>query len=418
MQASNTSGRIGSLLMNPGGPGGSGIDFLRRTASRYFKNLNARFDLVSWDPRGVGASTPVTCLDGPQLDRFLALDSVIDDPQEESDFIKANRDFAIACTRKSGDLLPYVDSESTARDMDQIRAAIGDPRLTYLGFSYGTEIGQWYAHLFPTHVRALALDGVVDVAANTRASLLAPLEAFQRNLQAFLADCRSRPACEFGSSGDPGEKLTAAMAKLDATPLAVGNRELTRSLAMDAVLASMYNQNSWPKLQLALGAFDRGDGSGLLAIADSWNERNADGTYTNFANGAFASIRCIDGFRPPTQIGPEDPYGPAIEKASPFFGPWLEWDGIYCEYWPELPKPYQQLTISGAPPILLIGATNDPATPYVWAQSVSRQISRSVLLTRVGNGHTSYGFSACIDGAEDAYLIDLTLPATGTTCNN
>jgi len=139
--------RIGSLLLNPGGPGGSGVRFLRGFAA-LLTNLNSRFDLVSWDPRGVGASTAVTCLDGPQLDAFLALDSVLDDRQEEDAFIKANQDFAIGCRHRSGDLLPFMDSESTARDMESIRAALGDSKLTYLGFSYGTLIGQWYAHRF------------------------------------------------------------------------------------------------------------------------------------------------------------------------------------------------------------------------------------------------------------------------------
>ena len=187
---------------------------------------------------------------------------------------------------------------------------------------------------------------------------------------------------------------------------------------MDAVLATMYNEKSWPKLQLALAALDRGDGSGMLAIADNWNERNADGTYSNFVNGAHAATACIEGFRVPTEIGRSDPFGPAIEKASPFFGPWLEWDGLYCLFWPELPRPYRQLTVEGAPPILLIGATNDPATPYQWTVNVNHEIARSVLLTRVGNGHTSYAFSDCITAAENAYLENLTLPSAGTTCSS
>lgn len=418
-QASDPSRRLGSLLLNPGGPGGSGIDFLRRDASRDFKNLNTRFDLVSWDPRGVGQSAPVECLKPQELDRFVAMDSVLDDPTEESDFFQANRDFAIGCSRSSGYLLPFMDSESAARDLDRIRAAVGDSKLTYLGFSYGTLLGQWYAHLFPAHVRALALDGVVDPADNGRASALAQFSGFEQNLQAFLADCKSRTTCEYARSGDPGEKLNAELAKLDTTPLQVGTRQLTRRLAGDAVIVVMYSQNSWARLEQALAQLDHGDGSGMLALADIWNERNPDGTYTNFVNGAFAGTQCIDSFRAPrTEIAPEDPIAPAIAKASPFFGPLLEWDGIYCAFWPELPKPYRQLTVKGTPPILLVGATNDPATPYVWAQGVHNEIAGSVLLTRIGNGHTSYGFSSCIDAAEDAYLFSLTLPPPGTTCNS
>ena len=411
------SRRIGSVLMNPGGPGGSGIDFLRRDATKYFQDLNSRMDLVTWDPRGVGASTPVKCLDDAQLDKYLALDTVIDDAQEERAWVDASRNFAIGCERNSASLLPFMDSDSTARDMDSIRAALGDARLTYIGFSYGTYIGQWYAHLFPTHVRALALDGVVDSADTGRASALEQFASFQQNLEAFLADCRAHATCEYGRSGDPAAKLDALMARLDKTPIAVGSRQLTRTLAMDAVLASMYNQNSWPKLQLALAVTEGGDGRGMLAIADSWNERKADGTYDNFMNGAHAATACIEGFQHPRQIEFSDPIAAQIEKASPFFGPSLEWDGLYCAFWPELPRPYRQLTIAGAPPILLIGATNDPATPYQWAKSVSQEIAKSVLLTRVGNGHTSYFFSGCITAAENAYLENLTLPSAGASCS-
>jgi len=413
----DASRRIGSLLLNPGGPGGSGVTFLREFAN-LLKNLNTRFDLVSWDPRGVGASTAVTCLDGPQLDAFLALDSVLDDPQETSAFITANRDFAIGCRHRSGDLLPFMDSESTARDMESIRAALGDSKLTYLGFSYGTFIGQWYAHLFPARVRALALDGVVDSTVNGRSAALTQLTGFEKNLEAYLADCGTRPTCTLTRGGDPRGKLVALMDRLDATPLPVGNRQLTRSLAMMAMLATMYDQLHWKDLDSALNALEGGDGTKMLAIADHWNERNPDGTYSNFVNGAFAATACLESPPAPTEILSPDPAGGQILRASPFFGPWSEWAGVYCDFWPELPRAYTPLTVHGAPPILLVGASNDPATPYVWSKSVSEQIPGSVLLTRIGNGHTSYEFSDCITAAEDAYLISLVLPPQGTTCTS
>ena len=411
------SRRIGSLLMNPGGPGGSGVRFLRGFIS-YLKNLNARFDVVSWDPRGVGASTAVTCLDGPQLDAFLALDSVLDDQLEAETFYKANQDFAIGCSHRSGDLLPFMDSGSTARDMESIRAALGDSKLTYLGFSYGTFIGQWYAHLFPTHVRAFALDGVVDSKVTGRSEALTQLGGFEKNLEAYLADCKTRITCTLARAGDPREKLVAMMDSLDKAPLPVGNRQLTRSLAMMAVLATMYNQLRWKGLDDALTTLVGGDGTKMLAIADAFNERSPDGTYGNLVNGAFAATACLENPPAPTEILSPDPVGASILKASPFFGPWEEWHGVYCAFWPELPRTFPPLTVRGAPPILLVGASNDPATPYAWAKSVSEQIPRSVLLTRVGNGHTSYGFSDCISAAEDAYLTNLVVPPQGTTCTS
>lgn len=415
---SNKSTRIGSLLLNPGGPGESGIEFFRaETSTKSMDNLNSRFDLVSWDPRGIGESTPVTCIDGPQEDNYLAIDSVLDDPQEKQAFIQANKEFAAACQSRSGDLLPFMDSASTARDMDQIRAAVGDQKLTYLGFSYGTFLGQWYAHLFPTHVRALSLDGVVDPTVPANDSLYGQVVGFEQNLQAFLAQCRSQSSCTYGRSGDPGAKLTAAMNQLDQTPLKVGTRLLTRNLAMTGVLVTLYDQGSWTYLDQALTMLDKGDGKLLLVLADFYNQRNPDGTYKNLFNGAFHSAYCLD-FPVPGDIAAYDQLVPKFTKASAFFGPWNVYGNLQCAYWPVKPKnPQGPLTVEGAPPILLVGGTNDPATPYAESQSVNRQISGSVLLTRQGNGHTSYDASTCAHGAEDAYLISLTVPAAGTTCS-
>ena len=414
-RATEAAGRIGSVVLNPGGPGESGVQFLRSDVSS-LTNLNRHFDLVAWDPRGVAASTPVTCVDGPALDTYLALDSVLDDPAEKQAAIQADKDFAAACQSRSGDLLPFMDTASTARDLDQIRAALGDAKLTYLGLSYGTYIGQWYAHLFPSHVRALSLDGVVDPTVSANDSLLGQVAGFEQNLQAFLADCRARSTCTYGRSGDPATKLNAAMARLDVTPLKVGNRTLTRALAMTGVLVTLYGQSSWPYLDQGLTALDSGDGRILLLLADFYNQRHADGTYDNLFNGAYASTYCLD-FPVPNDVAAYDALAAKFTQASALFGPWSVYGNLQCAYWPVKPQNAQgALTVAGAPPILLVGGTNDPATPYSEAQSVNRQIDGSVLLTRQGNGHTSYDASSCAHSAEDAYLIALTLPAQGTVC--
>lgn len=415
--ATDRTTRIGSVLLNPGGPGESGIEFLRGDMNS-LSNLNRRFDLVAWDPRGVAESTPVTCVDGPHEDTYLAADSVLDDPQEKDTFIQANKDFAAGCQTRSGDLLPFMDTASTARDMDQIRAAVGDSKLTYLGFSYGTYIGQWYAHLFPTHVRALSLDGVVDPSVSANDSLYGQVVGFEQNFEAFIADCKARTACTYGRTGDPGAKITAAMNQLDKTPLKVGTRELTRALAMTGVLVTLYDQSTWQYLDQALTALDKGDGRLLLVLADFYNHRNSDGTYKNLFNGAYHSAYCLD-FAVPTDISAYDQLAASYAKASPLFGPWSVYSNLQCAYWPVKPKnPQGPLTVEGAPPILLVGGTNDPATPFSEAQSVNKQISGSVLLTRQGNGHTSYDASTCAHQAEDAYLIDLTVPAAGTVCSS
>jgi len=413
--AKDNAHRIGSLLVNPGGPGESGIEFLRNDITS-LSNLNKRFDLVTWDPRGVAASTPITCVDGAQLDAYLGLDTVLDDPQEKQASIDAAKNFAAGCQAKSGDLLPFMDSMSTAHDMDQIRIAVGDAKLTYLGFSYGTYIGQWYAHFFPDRVRALSLDGVVDPTVTANDSLLGQVSGFEQNLQAFLKDCKARSSCLYGRTGDPATKLTALMSRLDSTPLKVGTRELTRALAMTGVLVSLYDQSLWRYLDQGLTAAESGDGRILLLLADAYNHRNADGTYSNLFNGAFHSTYCLD-FPVPTDVAAYDALGPSYARASALFGPWSQYANMQCAFWPVKPKGTQgPITVTGAAPILLIGGTNDPATPYSEAQSVNSQIQGSVLLTREGNGHTSYDSSDCAHAAEDAYLINLTLPATGTIC--
>jgi pimeloyl-ACP methyl ester carboxylesterase len=416
--ATDKANRIGSVLTNPGGPGASGIQFLQGEASS-MSNLNRRFDLIGFDPRGIGQSAPVRCLSGPEEDAFNALDTVLDDPQEKAAYIQADKNFVAGCMQRSAKVLPFVDTVSAANDMDLIRIALGDEKLTYLGFSYGTFLGQMYAHLFPTHVRALALDGVLDPSLSANDLLQAQLVGFERNLQAFLADCNSRksssPRCAYAASGDPATKLNDLMTRVDSTPLPVGSRALTRSLAVTGVLLGLYSQSFWSTLDQALTATDKGDGALLLRLADFYLARNADGTYDNETDANYA-VNCLD--RPvPTDIAAYDVLGPAYARVSPLFGPAFQYSNLACAYWPVKPTGHAgPLTVDGAPPILLVGGTGDPATPYAWAQAVNRQLAGSVLLTRNGNGHTSYDASSCAHAAIDDYLINLKLPAQGSVC--
>jgi pimeloyl-ACP methyl ester carboxylesterase len=419
-RATDQANRIGSVLTNPGGPGASGINFLEGEASS-MATLNRRFDLIGFDPRGIGKSAPVRCLTGPEEDAFNAIDSVLDDPQEKAAYIQADKDFAAGCMKRSARVLPFVDTISAAKDMDLIREALGDAKLTFLGFSYGTLLGQTYANLFPTHVRALALDAVVDPAISPNDHLHAQLVGFERNLQAFLSDCRAHKGaatpCAYAASGDPETKLMALMTRLDTTPLPVGNRALTRSLGITGVLLGLYSESFWPTLDQALAATDKDNGAPLLRLADFYLARNPDGTYDNETD-AFVSVNCLD--QPvPTDIAVYDQLGATYTAASPLFGPWSQYGNLICAYWPVKPTGHTgPITADGAPPILLIGGTNDPATPYAWAQAVNRQLAGSVLLTRQGNGHTSYDASVCAHRAIDDYLISLKLPAQGTVCSS
>src|SRR6266700_1281996 len=379
--ATDTADRIGSVLTNPGGPGASGVQFLRDNASS-MAALNVRFD-----------------------------------PVEKQTLIDADKNFAAGCQQRSAKVLPFLDTPNAARDMDVIRAALGDDKLTYLGFSYGTFLGQHYAHLFPTHIRALALDGVVDPNLSANDLLLAQVGGFEKNLQAFLADCRSRSSCTYGRSGDPGAKLTALMQRIDTNPMPVGNRALTRALALIGVLTALYDQSSWTYLDRALTVAEQGNGAVLLSFSDLYLGRNADGSYNN-ENDANYAVNCLD--RPvPTDVATYDALGPAFAKASPLFGPATQYSNLACAYWPVKPTgSVGPITADGAPPILLVGGTNDPATPYAWAVAVHQSLAGSVLLTRNGNGHVSYFASTCAETIEDSYLINLKVPADGSTCSS
>lgn len=411
--ATDTANRIGSVLINPGGPGDSGVTFLQSSADE-FANLNRRFDLVGFDPRGVGKSSAVTCLAPADEQQFIALDGVLDDPQEKQAAIYADKAFAAGCEQRSARVLPFVDTVSAAKDIDLIRAAVGDAKLTYLGFSYGTFLGQTFAHLYPSHVRALVLDGVVDPALTADELNIAYVVGFESNLQAFLNDCRAHrtlaPKCQYAQTGDPGVKLMNLSARLDTNPLQVGNRQLTRALAVTAVQAALFDQASWQILDQALTLADSGQGALLLEIADL--------LIAEVSTDSITAISCLD--RPvPTDIAAYDAQGPTFAKASPFFGPSFQYTDLVCAYWPVKPTGHPgPLSADGAPPILLVGGTNDPATPYAWSQSVNKQLAGSILLTRTGNGHTSYGSSVCSQQFEDDYLINLTLPAPGTVCSS
>jgi pimeloyl-ACP methyl ester carboxylesterase len=412
LPATNTSHRIGALVL--GTELGSGVAFLRQSAG-LLKNLNARFDLVGFDARGVGQSSPVRCLSDSQRDSFNALDTVLDDPNKKQAFVQAERTFAQACNQRSGKILPFVDTASSARDLDLIRSELGDAKLTYFGLGYGTFLGQMYAHLFPARARALALDGIVDPTLSNSDMWLQQAAGFEANLQAFVDYCRGFVGCELAKSGDPAAAISALMQRLEQNPLQVGNRILTRQLAMAAVELDLYDPRYWASLDPALSNALNGDGQWLLTLADLANGRHGDGSYASAGGEPFATL-CLD--RPaPSNVGAYDQLGPAFAHASPFFGPAFQYGALACAYWPVKPKSSPgALTANGAPPILLIGGTEDPVTPYAWAQAVNKQLPGSVLLTRQGYGSTSYNKSLCVRDATAAYLTDLTLPAADTIC--
>ncbi|MFA1546722.1 alpha/beta hydrolase [Actinomadura chokoriensis] len=420
LRAEDGSRRIGSLLTNPGGPGGSGVDFVRQAARTFGSDLRRRFDIVGFDPRGVAASDPVRCNTGPQLDEFFATDASPDDPKETKTLAARSRAFAERCKTKAASELPYVGTAHAARDMDILRAALGDDKLTYYGASYGTYLGADYAEQFPGNVRALVLDGAVDPSLSSTELLVEQAKGFETALRAFADNCVKSGNCPFGNSADAVvAKISSFLAAVDKKPLTSNRdqRKVTESLAVMGIARSLYVKEYWPVLRQALTqAMQNSDGTILLALADEMVERKPNGTYSNQTDANMA-VNCID--KPnPSDLAAYKRYADQAEKVAPRFGPFVVWGGLPCVYWPyqtkQEPKPF---TAKGAAPIVVIGTIRDPATPYKWAQKLAGQLSSGVLLTFNGDGHTAYlQGNPCITKATDDYLITTDPPKDGTTC--
>ncbi|MEU3912225.1 MULTISPECIES: alpha/beta hydrolase [unclassified Streptomyces] len=414
--------KLGSLVVNPGGPGGSGIGYLQAYAGiGYPAAVRARYDMVSFDPRGVARSSPVECLTGPAMDRFTQVDQTPDDQAERARLVAAFKEFAAGCEQRSARILPHVSTVDAARDMDLLRAVLGDEKLNYVGASYGTFLGATYADLFPGRVGRMVLDGAMDPSRPALDLNRDQTAGFDTAFRSFAKDCAKQSDCPLGQ-GTPeaqGQRLKEFFRKLDAQPVPSGDpaRPLGEALATTGVIAALYDESAWPQLRQALTDAMNGDGAALLALADSYYERGADGKYANlmFAN---AAVNCLD--QPPAFGGPEavDAALPSFEKASPVFGAGLAWASLNCTYWPvKATGTAKPLKAHGAAPIVVVGTTRDPATPYKWAQALAGQLDSGTLLTYDGDGHTAYGRgSDCIDAAINRYLLEGQAPPAGKRC--
>jgi pimeloyl-ACP methyl ester carboxylesterase len=424
LPATDSGQRIGSLVVNPGGPGGSGVRYARAAERVITANVRNRFDIVGFDPRGVAMSEPVDCLSDAELDTFLAIDGSPDTARERKRLVTEAREFAAGCGRRSGQLLPHLSTADAARDMDVLREALGEERLTYLGKSYGTLLGATYAELFPRRVGRLVLDGAIDPTLSGGEIGVAQAEGFEGALRAFVQDCQALEDCPLrgGPTADVDsgvDQVADLLAEVDRAPLpGEGDRELTQSLALLGVVAALYDEaNGWPVLRLALGrAFD-GDGSVLLTLADFYTERQRDGSYTSNQNEATYAVTCLDRAEP-TDVDAYAADARDFARRSPLFGAYVAWSTLPCASWPAPPvsRPHP-IRAPGAAPILVVGTVRDPATPYVWAQALAEQLESGVLLSYDGDGHTAYARgSECIDDAVERYLIDGEVPPADTVC--
>jgi pimeloyl-ACP methyl ester carboxylesterase len=399
--------RIGALFVNPGGPGATGTDFAATLGTLLPRKITERFDIVGIDPRGVGDSNPIDC--GVSATKLYSVDPTIEDAADRKALLDVSEAYVDDCTIKYGDVLPFVGTRDVARDMDAVRAAMGDEQLSYLGFSYGTAIGQVYADLFPTRVRSMVLDGVLELGPSGLDSAREQAAGFETALSRWVEHCRSA-GCK--TAADPLGAVEQVLARAEQPggirapdadrPAGPGEANLGISLAL-------YSQSLWNDLDSALAAALAGDGSELVGLADQ---------YIGIGDfEIYFAVNCMD-FSWPT--GDPDAFLRAAKETaavSPHFGEALVNDYVRCVDWPVKANPIPAITAPGTPPIVVISTTGDPATPYQGGVDVAQHLASGVLVTNEGDGHTVVADGKpCIDDLVTAYLVDGTVPQDGTTC--
>ena len=415
--ARNARQRLGSLVVNPGGPGGSGVDYAMAADFIVGTSVRQRYDVVGFDPRGVGRSAPIDCASDEEMDVQLGF---IDDPQDRSD-VELGADFGEGCSLLSGMIAGNVSTIDAAKDMDILRAALGEPKLNYLGVSYGTYLGAVFAEQFPERVGRFVLDAALPPDLTGEEMTLGQAAGFERATRAWAQDCIDGGSCPLGDDVDGVmDGLGELLRGLDDEPAQVSGDVRITDMTMDGafwgVIAAMYDQGMWAILTDALtDIVNSGDGTSLQGLANRYAQRTPSGTYVSNLLEANTAINCLD--RSPTQ--PSEEFRAQAAEVAPLWGPiFTETEASGCADWP-YPVVGGERTIAaeGADPIVVIGTTRDPATPYEWAQRLADQLSSGVLVSYDGDGHAAYQRSnACVDDAIDAYLIEGTVPEDGLTC--
>jgi pimeloyl-ACP methyl ester carboxylesterase len=413
--ADDQANRIGSLLVNPGGPGFGGSDFAIYADQVYDEALLERFDIVGWDPRGTGLSEPaIDCID--DYDRYFAsTDITPDDDAERQEIIDLAEEFTDACVTNNEDYFAFVGTNNSARDIDAIRRALGEDEISYFGFSYGSELGATWATLFPDTVRAAVLDGASDPNADGLEGSLQQAAGFEGTLTTYLAGCSADPECAFHNDGDAEGAFDTLMESLDEEPIpsTPGRPDVTRGVALQAVGQAMYSESLWAQLSDALVAAQEGEGAGLLELYDQYFQRQPDGTWGNELE-AFQTISCMDDGQRLT-IEEEDATAPQFQEVAPRFAPGTT-GSYFCTFFPPALDPRVEITGAGAGPIVVIGTTGDAATPLESTRAMAETLEEGRLVVVTADQHTGYNLNDCVNDVVHEYLIDLVDPPAETEC--
>jgi len=409
----------GIVVINPGGPGASGVEYADFADQLLSPRLLDERDIVGFDPRGVGRSAPVNCGDGALTDALLETDATPDTPAEVAEIQRVSRQFAESCTSEPGSLLGHLSTQDAARDLDVLRAALGQTRLDYLGVSYGTHLGATYARLFPQQVGRFVLDAPVPAGLDAVELSAGQAAGFEDSLRRFIADCQTHDDCIFGTTQD----LDAGLARfgeildaLDNEPARTQDdeRPLTQAAATYAILMGLYLPSDRPRLRDALGSLAVGDGEPLQRFLDERLERLPDGSYDNNSLAAFVAVTCSDRTAPESVADID-----VTVDGAPTLGEYLLWGAEPCAASAFTPAPpAAKAPGEAAPTILVVATTHDPATPLPFAALLAHEIGDAVVITREGDGHTAYREgSECIDEAIDSFLLNGVLPLDGLRCD-
>jgi pimeloyl-ACP methyl ester carboxylesterase len=417
-----TGQRIGSLVMNPGGPGQSGVDGAATALESLPAGVHERFDLVGFDPRGIGASTPaLRCNTDAENDADRADPYVDFSPAGIADIEDSEKQYVQRCVDKMGtEFLANVGTVNVAQDLDRIRTALGDDKLSYLGYGYGTLIGSAYAEAFPDKVRAMILDGAIDPTADPMEFEVEQSASFQQAFNDYAADCATKPDCPLGT--DPTKAVSVYRSLVDPLVVKPARTKDPRGLgyqdALTGTFQALYSPSTWKDLTEGLRELTGGQGDSLLALADSYMERDENGHYSN-STDAFTAIHCVDG-PPVTDRAKVAEQDRRERDAAPFmsYGEFTGGAPLWvCAFWPVPPTSTpQRPSVTGLPPVLVVSTTGDPATPYQAGVDLAKDLGGS-LLTFDGTQHTVvFQGDACVDGYAEKYLIDLTLPPSDAKC--